>query len=69
MIAETSFTASEGGVKNRIAALRDAGYSQFTIQLVPGHEAAIEGLGPHSQGFRMSALLSSRAQRGTFVDP
>ncbi|UYN95599.1 MAG: LLM class flavin-dependent oxidoreductase [Enhydrobacter sp.] len=41
MIAETSFTATEGEIKQRIAALRDAGYSQFTVQLVPGHEAAI----------------------------
>jgi 5,10-methylenetetrahydromethanopterin reductase len=41
MIAETSFAASEAEIKQRIAALRDAGYSQFTIQLVPGHEAAL----------------------------
>ena len=41
MIAETSFTAGEAEVKTRIAALRDAGYTQFTIQLVPGQEAAI----------------------------
>jgi 5,10-methylenetetrahydromethanopterin reductase len=41
MIAETSFTATEGEIKQRIGALRDAGYSQFTIQLVPGHEAAL----------------------------
>ncbi len=42
MIAETSFTASEAEIKRRIEALRSAGYSQFTIQLVPGQEAAIE---------------------------
>jgi 5,10-methylenetetrahydromethanopterin reductase len=42
MIAETSFTATEGEIKARIAALRDAGYRQFTIQLVPGHEQALE---------------------------
>jgi 5,10-methylenetetrahydromethanopterin reductase len=41
MIAETSFTATEGEIKQRIGALRDAGYSQFAIQLVPGHEAAL----------------------------
>lgn len=41
MIAETSFTAGEAEIKKRIADLRDAGYSQFTIQLVPGHEAAL----------------------------
>jgi 5,10-methylenetetrahydromethanopterin reductase len=42
MIAETSFTATEAEIKARIEALRAAGYTQFTIQLVPGHEAAIE---------------------------
>ncbi len=40
-IAETSFTASEAEIKKRIDALRAGGYSQFTIQLVPGHEAAL----------------------------
>ena len=41
MIAETSFTASEAEIKTRIEALKAAGYTQFTIQLVPGQEAAI----------------------------
>ena len=41
MIAETSFTASEAEIKKRIEALRGAGYTQFTIQLVPGHEHAL----------------------------
>jgi 5,10-methylenetetrahydromethanopterin reductase len=41
LIANTSFTASEAEIKKRIGALRDAGYSQFTIQLVPGHESAL----------------------------
>ncbi len=41
MIAETTFTAGEAEIKKRIEALRAAGYTQFTIQLVPGHEAAI----------------------------
>ncbi len=41
MIAETSFTAGEAEIKRRIAALRDAGYTQFTIQLVPGQESAL----------------------------
>lgn len=41
MIAETSFTASEAEIKKRIEALKAAGYTQFTIQLVPGQEAAI----------------------------
>jgi hypothetical protein len=37
----TSFTASEAEIKQRIEALRSAGYMQFTIQLVPGHEHAL----------------------------
>ena len=41
LIANTSFTASEAEIKKRIEALRGAGYSQFTIQLVPGHESAL----------------------------
>jgi alkanesulfonate monooxygenase SsuD/methylene tetrahydromethanopterin reductase-like flavin-dependent oxidoreductase (luciferase family) len=51
MIAETSFTATEGEIKTRIAALRDAGYSQFTIQLIPGQEAAIEDWGRIAKAF------------------
>jgi 5,10-methylenetetrahydromethanopterin reductase len=42
MIRRTTFTATEADLRERIAALRDGGYSQFTIQLVPGQEAAIE---------------------------
>lgn len=41
LIRETSFTASEAEIKRRIEALRGAGYTQFTIQLVPGHEEAL----------------------------
>ena len=41
MIAETSFTAGEAEIKKRIEALKAGGYTQFTIQLVPGHEAAL----------------------------
>ena len=42
MIRQTTFTGTEADLQKRIAALRDAGYTQFTIQLVPGQEAAIE---------------------------
>lgn len=45
LIRETSFTATETELKNRIGALRDAGYDQFTIQIVPGQEDAIEDWG------------------------
>ena len=41
LISATSFTASEAEIKKRIEALRGAGYTQFTIQLVPGHEHAL----------------------------
>ena len=41
LIANTSFTASEAEIKKRIEALRGAGYTQFTIQLIPGHEHAL----------------------------
>ncbi|MEA2777353.1 MAG: hypothetical protein QOF90_2759 [Acetobacteraceae bacterium] len=42
MIRQTTFTGTEPDLIERIAALRDGGYTQFTIQLVPGQEAAIE---------------------------
>lgn len=42
MIRQTTFTGTEADLRERIAALRDGGYTQFTIQLVPGQEAAIE---------------------------
>ncbi|HVM80590.1 MAG TPA: LLM class flavin-dependent oxidoreductase [Stellaceae bacterium] len=41
LIRATSFTATEAEIKGRIGALRDAGYTEFAIQLVPGQEAAI----------------------------
>jgi 5,10-methylenetetrahydromethanopterin reductase len=42
MIRRTTMTATEPELIDRVAALRDGGYTQFTIQLVPGQEAAIE---------------------------
>jgi len=41
LIRATTFTATEAEIKRRIDALRGAGYTQFTIQIVPGHEEAI----------------------------
>jgi 5,10-methylenetetrahydromethanopterin reductase len=41
LIRTTTFTATEAEIRQRIDALRGAGYTQFTIQLVPGQEAAI----------------------------
>ncbi len=42
LIRETSFTGTEDDIKGRVEALRDAGYQQFTVQLTPGNEDAIE---------------------------
>src|SRR5438105_3929155 len=41
LIRATTFTASEPETRERIDALRGAGYTQFVIQLVPGQEAAL----------------------------
>jgi 5,10-methylenetetrahydromethanopterin reductase len=41
LIRSTSFTATEGEIKQRIEALRSAGFTQFTIQIVPGQEEAL----------------------------
>jgi 5,10-methylenetetrahydromethanopterin reductase len=45
LIRATSFTASEAEIKQRIDALRGAGYTQFTIQLVPSQEQALADWG------------------------
>ncbi len=42
LIRQTTFTGSEKDIKNRVGALRDAGFKQFTVQLTPGNEDAIE---------------------------
>ena len=41
LIRSTTFTASEADIRDRIDAMRGAGFTQFVIQLVPGHEAAL----------------------------
>jgi 5,10-methylenetetrahydromethanopterin reductase len=41
LIRTTSFTATEAEIKRRIDVLRSAGFTQFTIQLVPGQEDAL----------------------------
>jgi 5,10-methylenetetrahydromethanopterin reductase len=41
LVRATSFTAGDAEIKARIEALRGAGYTQFTIQIVPGQEAAL----------------------------
>ena len=42
LIRDTTFTATAAELKRRIGDLRDAGYTQLTIQIVPGQEDAIE---------------------------
>ncbi len=51
LIRQTTFTGTEPDLLERIAALRDTGYTQFTIQLTPGHEAAIEDWGKLKANF------------------
>jgi 5,10-methylenetetrahydromethanopterin reductase len=51
LIRATSFTASEAEIKQRIDALRGAGYTQFTIQLVPGQEEALADWGRIRKAF------------------
>ncbi len=41
LIRETTFTASEAEITERIDTMRGAGYTQFVICLMPGHEAAL----------------------------
>jgi 5,10-methylenetetrahydromethanopterin reductase len=41
LIRATTFTATEPEITRRIDALRGAGYTQFTIQIVPGQEQAL----------------------------
>lgn len=42
LIKRSTLTGTEDELADRIGALRDAGYTQLTIQVVPGHEHAIE---------------------------
>ncbi|WIM10344.1 LLM class flavin-dependent oxidoreductase [Enhydrobacter sp.] len=41
LIRSTSFTATAPEIKQRVDGLRSAGFTQFTIQLVPGQEHAL----------------------------
>jgi len=52
MVRISSFTATEAELKRRIGDLRDAGYTEFTVQIVPGQEAAIEDWGRIMRAFR-----------------
>lgn len=52
LIRISSFTATEAELKRRIGDLRDAGYTEFTVQIVPGQEQAIEDWGRIMRAFR-----------------
>ncbi len=41
LIRQMTFTGTEAELTQRVANMRDAGYTEFTIQVVPGHEHAI----------------------------
>jgi 5,10-methylenetetrahydromethanopterin reductase len=42
LIKRTTFTSTEQDIKDRVAKLKETGFNQFTVQLTPGNEAAIE---------------------------
>jgi 5,10-methylenetetrahydromethanopterin reductase len=51
LIRSTTFTATERELKDRIAALADAGYAEIALQIVPGQEHAIEDWGRIRRAF------------------
>lgn len=51
LIRLTTFTATETEIKQRIAALEEAGYTELAIQIVPGQEHAIEDWGRLRRAF------------------
>lgn len=52
LIRRTTFTASEQELKQRIEALRDAGWSQIVFPITPGEESAIEDWARIARAFR-----------------
>jgi 5,10-methylenetetrahydromethanopterin reductase len=51
LIRRTTFTATEKELKERIAALAAAGYTEIAVQIVPGQEHAIEDWGRIRRAF------------------
>jgi len=51
LIRRTTFTATEQELKQRVEALRDAGWNQFVIPITPGQEHAIEDWARVKQAF------------------
>ena len=52
LIRRTTFTATEQELKQRVEALRDAGWSQLVFPIVPGEESAIEDWARIARAFR-----------------
>jgi len=51
LIRLTTITGTEQDVKNRLAALFAAGYSEVALQIVPGQEHALEDWGKIRRAF------------------
>ena len=60
LIRLTTFTATEKELKERIAALADAGYTEIAMQIVPGPGARDRGLGPHPPRLRVNQKKGAR---------
>jgi 5,10-methylenetetrahydromethanopterin reductase len=52
LIRRTTFTATEQEIKQRVEALRDAGWSQLVFPITPGEESAIEDWARVARAFR-----------------
>jgi 5,10-methylenetetrahydromethanopterin reductase len=52
LVRTATFTATEEALVERIGAMRDAGYTQFTIQITYGQEAAIDDWARVKAAFR-----------------
>jgi 5,10-methylenetetrahydromethanopterin reductase len=51
LIRQTTYTATERELRERFAALAEAGYSEIAVQIVPGQEHAIEDWGRIRRAF------------------
>jgi 5,10-methylenetetrahydromethanopterin reductase len=51
LIRQTTYTAPEKELRERFAALAEAGYSEIAVQIVPGQEHAIEDWGRIRRAF------------------
>jgi 5,10-methylenetetrahydromethanopterin reductase len=51
LIRRTTFTATEQELKQRVEALRDAGWSQIVVAITPGEERALEDWGRIRRAF------------------